>query len=328
MSALLEATDLRRHYKVRAGRGPFGAKATLRAVDGVSLKIEAGRTLGLVGESGCGKSTTGKLVLGLIPATAGTVRYAGNDMPAAGSTAWRALRRRMQMVYQDPLGALDRRLPVGVQIMEPLAIHGQASPAERRERATEVMTAVGLQRHQFDRYPHELSGGQRQRVVLARALMTEPDLLVCDEPISALDVSIQAQVVNLLLDLQERLGIAYLFISHDLRVVRQVSHNVAVMYLGRIVEQGEAESLFAQPMHPYTRALVSAIPVLGPRRERLLLQGDPPNPVDVPSGCAFHTRCPFAVAACRAEAPVLQPMADGRQVACHRVDEPALQVAA
>jgi peptide/nickel transport system ATP-binding protein len=326
--ALLEATGLRRHYQVRTGRGPFTAKALLRAVDGVSLAIEAGRTLGLVGESGCGKSTTGKLVLGLIPPTSGAVRYKGDDMPAAGTPAWRALRPRMQMVYQDPLGALDRRLPVGVQIMEPLAIHGTARPAERRERAAEVMAAVGLQMHQFDRYPHELSGGQRQRVVLARALMTEPDLLVCDEPISALDVSIQAQVVNLLLDLQERMGIAYLFISHDLKVVRQVSHEVAVMYLGRIVEQGEAESLFARPMHPYTRALVSAIPVLGPRRERLLLQGDPPNPVDVPPGCAFHTRCPFAVAACRAETPALRPLPDGRQVACHRVEEPALQVAA
>ncbi|CAN5822368.1 ATP-binding cassette domain-containing protein [soil metagenome] len=331
-NVLLEATDLRRFYKVRTGRGPFAAKAVLRAVDGVSLTIEAGRTLGLVGESGCGKSTTGKLVLGLIPASSGTVRYAGTDMPAAGSAAWRALRPRMQMVYQDPLGALDRRLPVGVQIMEPLAIHGTSSPAERRERARTVMDAVGLQGHQFDSYPHELSGGQRQRVVLARALMTEPDLLVCDEPISALDVSIQAQVVNLLLDLQDRLGIAYLFISHDLRVVRQVSHDVAVMYLGRIVEQGEAESLFARPSHPYTRALVSAIPaprsVPGAQRERLLLQGDPPNPVDVPAGCAFHTRCPFAVARCRAEAPILRSLADGRRVACHRVDESDLQVAA
>jgi peptide/nickel transport system ATP-binding protein len=325
---LLEATDLRRHYHVRTGRGPFGAKAVLRAVDGVSLSLAAGRTLGLVGESGCGKSTTGKLVLGLIAPTSGAVRYAGADMPMAGSNEWRALRSRIQMVYQDPLGALDRRLPVGQQIMEPLTIHGAASPGEQRDRAAEVMDAVGLQKHQFDRYPHELSGGQRQRVVLARALMTEPDLLVCDEPISALDVSIQAQVVNLLLDLQERLGIAYLFISHDLKVVRQVSHDVAVMYLGRIVEQGEAESLFAQPAHPYTRALVSAIPVLGPRRERLLLQGDPPNPVDVPAGCAFHTRCPFATAACRAEAPALRRLDDGRQVACHRVDEPALQVAA
>jgi len=325
---LLEATNLRRHYQVRAGRGPFGAKAVLRAVDGVSLSLKPGRTLGLVGESGCGKSTTGKLALGFIPPTAGTVRYRGTDMPPAGTPAWRALRPRMQMVYQDPLGALDRRLPVGVQIMEPLAIHGAKSPAKQRDRAAGVMAAVGLQMHQFDRYPHELSGGQRQRVVLARALMTEPDLLVCDEPISALDVSIQAQVVNLLLDLQDQMGIAYLFISHDLKVVRQVSHEVAVMYLGRIVEQGEAEDLFARPLHPYTRALVSAIPILGPRRERLLLQGDPPNPVDVPSGCAFHTRCPFATAACRAEAPALRTLPDGRQVACHRVEEPALQVAA
>ncbi len=278
--------------------------------------------------SGCGKSTTGKLVLGLIPPTSGTVRYADAEMPPAGSAAWRALRLKLQMVYQDPLGALDRRLPIGVQIMEPLAIHGTVPPAQRRERARAVMDAVGLQVHQFDRYPHELSGGQRQRVVLARALMTEPDLLVCDEPISALDVSIQAQVVNLLLDLQERLGIAYLFISHDLKVVRQVSHEVAVMYLGRIVEQGEAESLFASPAHPYTRALVSAIPVPGPRRERLLLQGDPPNPVDVPEGCAFHTRCPFATSQCRALAPPLRELADGRLVACHRIGEPALQAAA
>ena len=321
---LLEATDLKRHYRVRSGRGPFAAKSVLRAVDGVSLKLEAGRTLGLVGESGCGKSTTGKLVLGFIPPTAGTVRYRGAPLPAVTTPAWRALRQHVQMVYQDPLGALDRRLPVGIQIMEPLAIHGDATPAERRERALAVMDAVGLQLHQFERYPHELSGGQRQRVVLARALMTEPDLLVCDEPISALDVSIQAQVVNLLLDLQERMGIAYLFISHDLKVVRQVSHDVAVMYLGRIVEQGEAERLFARPAHPYTRALVSAIPSVGEKRERLLLQGDPPNPVDVPSGCAFHTRCPFAVARCRAEAPTLEPADDGHLVACHRVHDPAL----
>ena len=334
MTALLKAVDLCRDYRVHTGRGLFAAKAILRAVDGVSFEIEAGRTLGLVGESGCGKSTTGKLALGLIAPTSGSVRYRGVAMPPTGSPPWRELRRKMQMVYQDPLGALDRRLPVGVQIMEPLVIHGTLLPNEHRERAAAVMEAVGLLPHQFDRYPHELSGGQRQRVVLARALMTEPNLLVCDEPISALDVSIQAQVVNLLLDLQDRLGIAYLFISHDLRVVRQVSHDVAVMYLGRIVEQGEAESLFAEPAHPYTRALVSAIPVTGDgsRRERLLLQGDPPSPVDVPTGCAFHPRCPFAVAQCRSERPKLEPLPGGqpggRRVACHRVGEPAFSIAA
>ncbi len=332
MSALLQASDLRRHYQVRTGQGLLSPKATLRAVDGVSLTLERGRTLGLVGESGCGKSTTGKLVLGLVPPTTGTVRYHGEPLPAFGTPAWRGLRRHIQMVYQDPLGALDRRLPIGTQIEEPLAIHEQVPAAERRERARAAMESVGLQPHQYERYPYELSGGQRQRVVLARALMTGPDLLVCDEPISALDVSIQAQVVNLLLDLQERLGITYLFISHDLKVVRQVSHDVAVMYLGRIVEQGEAESLFAAPAHPYTRALVAAIPTVsltgGPKREKMLLQGDPPNPVNVPSGCAFHTRCPFATAQCRAEAPTLQPLAGGRMVACHRVHEPALRVAA
>jgi len=332
MTDLLEARELTRHYQVRSGRGPFAGKSILRAVDGVSLRIERGRTLGLVGESGCGKSTTGKLVLGLIEPTSGTVRYAGAEMPPPNTAAWRSLRRRMQMVYQDPLGALDRRLPIGAQLMEPLAIHGMATPGEHRERARTIMDAVGLQDHHFGRYPHELSGGQRQRVVLARALITEPDLLVCDEPISALDVSIQAQVVNLLLDLQDRLGVAYLFISHDLKVVRQVCHDVAVMYLGRIVEQGDAGRLFAEPAHPYTRALVSAIPVPvskgGLRRERLLLSGDPPSPVDIPSGCAFHTRCLFATAQCRAETPVLKPRGDGRLVACHRVDEPALRMAA
>jgi peptide/nickel transport system ATP-binding protein len=327
MTPLLEATDLRRHYRVRVGRGPFAGKALLRAVDGVSLAIPPGRTLGLVGESGCGKSTTGKLVLGLVPPSGGSVRHAGQPMPPAGTPAWRALRARLQMVYQDPLGALDRRLPVGRQVMEPLAIHGTATPAEQRDRAIATMESVGLQRHQFDRFPHELSGGQRQRVVLARALMTRPELLVCDEPISALDVSIQAQVVNLLLDLQDSLGIAMLFISHDLKVVRQVSHEVAVMYLGRIVEQGEAGDLFAAPRHPYTRALVSAIPVPGARRERIILEGDPPNPVDVPPGCAFHTRCPFATAACRAEVPALRPL-EGRLVACHRVEDAALRQAA
>ena len=218
----------------------------------------------------------------------------------------------MQMVYQDPLAALDRRIAVGRQVMEPLAIHAIGAPAERRDKALAILQAVGLQAHHFDRYPHELSGGQRQRIVLARALILSPRLLVCDEPISALDVSIQAQVVNLLLDLQAQMGLAYLFISHDLRMVRQVSHEVAVMYLGRIVERGDPDRLFAAPAHPYTQALVSAIPVATRTgRQRLILKGDPPNPVDVPAGCAFHERCPIAVARCRAETPALRPMADG-----------------
>jgi peptide/nickel transport system ATP-binding protein len=228
----------------------------------------------------------------------------------------------MQMVYQDPLGALDRRLSVGRQVMEPLAIHGIGESRERRDKALAMLDAVGLAPHHFDRFPHELSGGQRQRIVLARALILDPQLLVCDEPISALDVSIQAQVVNLLLELQQRLGLAYLFISHDLRMVRQVSHEVAVMYLGRIVEQGVPDRLFAAPAHPYTRALVSAIPVARRgRRQRLVLAGEPPNPVDRPGGCAFHPRCPFAIERCRLESPALRLLGDGRQAACHLAEE-------
>ena len=315
---LLQAEGLVRHYQIRRGSRLFSHPATLRAVDGVSFTLQPGRTLGLVGESGCGKTTTARLVLGLLPLTEGEIRLQGETLPQAGSLRWRELRRVMQMVYQDPLAALDRRIAVGKQVMEPLAIHAIGAPAERRDKALAILQSVGLQAHHFDRYPHELSGGQRQRIVLARALILSPRLLVCDEPISALDVSIQAQVVNLLLDLQAEMGLAYLFISHDLRMVRQVSHEVAVMYLGRIVERGDPDRLFAAPSHPYTRALVSAIPVAHRSgRQRLILKGDPPNPVDVPAGCAFHERCPIAVARCRVETPALRPVADGRHVACH-----------
>jgi peptide/nickel transport system ATP-binding protein len=315
---LVEADTLVRHYRVRRSGRLFGEHATLRAVDGVSFALQPGRTLGLVGESGCGKTTTARLVLGLLPLTAGEIRLEGETLPAAGTPRWRALRQVMQMVFQDPLAALDRRVVVGRQVMEPLAIHGIANAAQRRERALAILQSVGLQAHHFDRYPHELSGGQRQRVVLARALILSPRLLVCDEPISALDVSIQAQVVNLLFDLQAERGLAYLFISHDLRMVRQVCHEVAVMYLGRIVEQGNPDLLFAVPAHPYTQALVSAIPVATERgRKRLILKGDPPNPVNVPPGCAFRTRCPIAVARCRSEMPELRMLDDGRLVACH-----------
>jgi len=323
---LLDVRGLERVYQARRGAWPFGHSVALRAVDGVSFTLEAGRTLGLVGESGCGKTTTARLVLGLVPATGGEVKIAGQPLPRAGTAEWRGLRRLMQMVYQDPLAALDRRLAVGRQVLEPLAIHAIGRPEERRDKAIAMMESVGLAAHHYDRFPHELSGGQRQRIVLARALILDPQLLVCDEPISALDVSIQAQVVNLLLDLQARLGLAYLFISHDLRMVRQVSHEVAVMYLGRIVEQGEPDGLFAAPAHPYTKALVSAIPaptrtLSEGSRKRMVLSGEPPNPVDLPSGCAFHPRCPFAAERCRIETPALRSMPDSRRVACHFAEE-------
>ena len=315
MSALIEARGLVRRYSMR--RGLFGAGVELRAVDGVSLSIARGETLGLVGESGCGKSTTGRLVLGLETPDEGEVRFAGAPMPPPGTPAWRAARAQMQMVFQDPLGALDRRLTIGAQVGEPLEIHGLDTA-----RVPALLASVGLREDQAARYPHELSGGQRQRAVLARALATDPTLLVCDEPISALDVSIQAQVMNLLTDLQAERGLAMLFISHDLRAVRQVSHRVAVMYLGRIVEEAGPDELLHAPVHPYARALVSAIPKPGRSGPRQVLQGDPPNPADRPTGCAFHPRCPIAVTRCKAEAPALTPRAtDGRLVACHRADD-------
>ncbi|SFB86517.1 peptide/nickel transport system ATP-binding protein [Bosea sp. CRIB-10] len=318
MTPLLRVDDLARHYPVATASGQ---KRLLYAVDGVSFSLAAGKTLGLVGESGCGKSTTARLALGLLPATSGRITFAGEAISATRDHQWRALRRRMQLVHQDPLAALDRRLPVGEQIVEPLVIHGLEPGAEaRRQRALQLFEAVGLRPDLFERYPHELSGGQRQRVVLARALILGPELLVCDEPISALDVSVAAQVINLLQDLQERFGMAYLFISHDLKVVRQIADEVAVMYLGGIVEQGPPEALFHAPAHPYTEALVSAVPTIQRgTRERIILRGDPPNPVDRPAGCAFHPRCPRAVARCREEAPALRPAGDGRLAACHLV---------
>jgi len=309
---LLVVDNVARRYPVR--RGLFGRSDTVRAVDGVSLTVEPGRTLGVVGESGCGKSTTGRLALGLEPPDAGRVLFEGAPMPPSGTAAWRRQRARLQMVYQDPLGALDRRLTIFDQVAEPLLIHA----ISRAARVESVLRAVGLGTDQARRYPHELSGGQRQRAVLARALVTDPVLLVCDEPVSALDVSIQAQVINLLTDLQAERGVAMLFISHDLKVVRQVSHTVAVMYLGRVVEHGDPDTIFTQPAHPYARALVSAVPVPGRRvPTRIVLQGDPPNPANRPRGCAFHPRCPSVAAMCRSADPVLKPLPDGRLVACH-----------
>ena len=317
---LLELRSLSRHYRVRSRGGLFSKPKTLRAVDGVSVQLHAGQTLGLVGESGCGKSTTARMSLGLIPPTHGEVRYKNQPIPVKRNARWKALRQDMQMVYQDPMSALDQRLSIMEQVKEPMTVFARGTPRERRDRAEEVLNEVGLSESLWSRYPHELSGGQRQRVVLARALVLEPSLLVCDEPISALDVSIQAQVINLLLDSRERHGLSMLFISHDLKVVRQVCDEVAVMYLGRIVEQGKPEALFSQPVHPYTEALVSAIPVVQRRtgRDRILLPGDPPNPIDVPAGCPFHPRCPIAGPECREQTPALKEGADGRRVACLR----------
>ena len=317
--SLLSLDGVSRVYSTR--RGLFGRPVPVRAVDHVSLSVEPGRTLGIVGESGCGKSTTGRVALGIEHPSEGTVTFQGAAMPPAGTPEWRRMRARMQLVHQDPLGAMDRRLTVATQIAEPLEIHGIGDRAERADRVAALLRDVGLRPDLAGRHPHELSGGQRQRAALARALATDPALLVADEPVSALDVSIQAQVINMLTDLQEARGIAMLFISHDLKVVRQISHEVAVMYLGRVVEQGDPEAIFADPLHPYSRALVSAIPVPGPRRiARVVLSGDPPNPADRPSGCAFHPRCPVAVAACSAEVPQLRAAADGRRVACHLVE--------
>jgi peptide/nickel transport system ATP-binding protein len=318
VNPLIEADDLVRIYESR--RGLFGRASPVRAVDGVSLAVMPGETLGIVGESGSGKSTLGRMLLGIDPAQAGEVRFSGSPMPKSGTAEWRALRAKMQLVYQDPLAALDRRLTIAAQIGEPLEIHRMVPKEHRASRVAELMAAVGLRPDQAGRFPHELSGGQRQRAVIARALASRPKLLVCDEPVSALDVSIQAQVVNVLHDLQEQNGLAMVFISHDLKVVRNIADRVAVMYLGRIVEEASSGVIFQSPQHPYTKALVSSVPVPGkPLEGRMILQGEPPNPADRPSGCAFHPRCPIARDICRASVPALRQIGSARTAACHVV---------
>jgi oligopeptide/dipeptide ABC transporter ATP-binding protein len=320
---LLEVEGLTRHYAVRRGLVMARQVGTVRAVDEISFCLERGETLALVGESGCGKSTTARLVLRLIDPTAGHIWFEGTDITTLAGEPLRKLRRRMQIVFQDPFASLNPRMTVGEVLEEPLIVHGLGDKTARRKRVNELLRLVGLAEYHARRYPHEFSGGQRQRIGIARALAVEPSLMVLDEPVSALDVSIQAQVVNLLKDLQTRLGLAYLFIAHDLAVVKHVADRVAVMYLGQIVELAPKQVLFDEPRHPYTRTLLAAIPRPDPHRVRegAKAGGDVPSPMDPPAGCRFHTRCPFVVDRCRTEMPALTPLRPGHLAACHRVSE-------
>jgi oligopeptide transport system ATP-binding protein len=317
---LLEVTGISKYYPI-AGRSMLGgATRTVKAVDNISFTVQRGETLGLVGESGCGKSTTARLILRLVEATAGKVFLNEVDVFACTAGELRALRRQMQLVFQDPLSSLNPRMSVGVNVIEPLRFHRVGNARERADEARAMLEVVGLQSRDFDRYPHEFSGGQCQRVAIARALILKPNLIVFDEPVSALDVSIRAQILTLLLELQEKFGLTYIFISHDLSVVKRVSNRIAVMYLGKIVEIADGETLHRTPKHPYTRSLMQAIPVADPRQRRVdsfeVLKGELPSPSDPPSGCRFHTRCPHRMAVCIETEPEPKELSEGHVVAC------------
>jgi oligopeptide/dipeptide ABC transporter ATP-binding protein len=315
---VLEVRDLKKHFPVR--RGFFGRQVgTVYAVDGISFALNPGETLGLVGESGCGKSTAGKMILKLIEPTAGQIYLDGERIDGLNRGAMRRRRSRLQVVFQDPYSSLNPRMRAKDIVAEPLRNFVRLRHAELDQRVAGLFEQVGLRRDQMVRFPHEFSGGQRQRLVIARALALEPKVIVCDEPVSALDVSVQAQVINLLADLQANFGVAYVFIAHDLAVVEHISHRVAVMYLGRIVELADRRALFASPQHPYTEALLSAVPVPDPgaRRQRVILQGEVPSPINPPTGCHFHTRCPYAEARCKTDTPPMRELRPGHFAACH-----------
>lgn len=321
---LLQIRGLKMHFPIYRGVIKRREVARVKAVDGLSFDILEGETLGLVGESGCGKSTTGRAIIRLYEPTAGEVMFRGKDLAQLTEREIHPLRRDLQMIFQDPYASLNPRMTVGGIIGEPLAVHKLASGEDAQRRVQELMEIVGLDPRFLRRYPHEFSGGQRQRIGIARALASKPSFIVCDEPISALDVSIQAQVINLLEDLQREFGLTYLFIAHDLAAVRQISDRIAVMYLGNMAELAPGEQIYDNPLHPYTQALISAVPIPDPEveatRERVVLEGDVPSPLNPPSGCVFHTRCPFATDICREKVPVFREVEPGHHVACHLVD--------
>ncbi|HHE73358.1 MAG TPA: ABC transporter ATP-binding protein [Chloroflexi bacterium] len=321
MEPILQVKDLKKYFRLKGGW--FGRPVFAKAVDAVSFTLYEGETLGLVGESGSGKSTTGRAILRLIEPTAGSIMYRGTDIMTLRGEKLRSLRKHLQMMFQDPYAALNPRMTVGEAITEPMLAHGMYSPADAADRACELLEAVGLDPSYYYRYPHEFSGGQKQRISMARSLAVSPDLLVADEPVSALDVSIQAQIINLFKDLQDEFGITYLFIAHDLSVVKYLSDRIAVMYLGEIIELAEKHELFDHPLHPYTRALISAIPIPDPtvRKKRIILEGDIPSPTAVPQGCRFSTRCPMCRPLCYETHPEIRDVGAGHWVRCHLVGQ-------